>query len=66
MCKAAIEGRTSSAKCEHEIRSVIDEGGRDSIYLRRLWTNEGGDIRQGRVWRWAKLVQEKIWMLTHS
>ncbi|MGB7923080.1 MAG: FAD-dependent oxidoreductase [Pyrinomonadaceae bacterium] len=65
--QAEIEGRTPSAKYEHEIRSVIDEGGRDSIYLhKKLWTDEIGDVSQGRVWRWAKLAQEKTWMLTHS
>lgn len=65
--QAEIEGRTPSAKYEHEIRSVIDEGGRDSIYLhKKLWTDEIGDVSQGNVWRWAKLVQEKTWMLTHS
>jgi len=65
--QAEIEGRAPSANYEHEIRSVIDEGGRDSIYLhKKLWTDETGDVSQGRVWRWAKLVQEKTWMLTHS
>ncbi len=65
--QAEIEGRTPSARYEHEIRSVIDEGGRDSIYLhKKLWTDESGDVSQGRVWRWAKLVQEKTWLLTHS
>jgi hypothetical protein len=46
---------------------VIDEGGRDSIYLhKKLWTDEIGDVSEGRVWRWAKLAQEKTWMCTHS
>lgn len=62
-----IEGRAPSAQYEHEIRSIIDAGGRDSIYLhKKLWTDEIGDVSQGRVWRWAKLVQEQTWMLTHS
>ncbi len=65
--QAEIEGRTPSAKYAHEINSVIDEGGRESIHLhKQLWRDDAGDVSQGRVWRWAKLVREKTWMLTHS
>ena len=65
--QAEIEGRVPQAKYQHEIRSIIDEGGRYSIYLhKKLWTDETEDVSQGRVWRWAKLVQEKTWMMTHS
>ena len=65
--QAEIEGRTPAAKYEHEIRSVIDEGGRDSMYLhQKLWTDESGDVSEGLVWRWAKLVQEKTWMHSYS
>jgi hypothetical protein len=65
--QAEIEGRKPSAKYEHEIRSIIDEGGRDSIYLhKKLWMDETGDVSQGRIWHWAKMVREKTWMLTHS
>ncbi|MDQ3688200.1 MAG: hypothetical protein M3430_21765 [Acidobacteriota bacterium] len=58
--QAEIEGRTPAAKYAHEIRSVIDEGGRDSIYLhKQAWTDDSGDVNQGLVWWWAKLAQEK-------
>ncbi len=30
------------------------------------WADDSGDVSECRVWRWAKLVQEKTWMLTHS
>jgi sulfide:quinone oxidoreductase len=59
---AEIEGREPVAHYEHEMRLVIDEGGRDSIYLHKdIWANEPGTIRQGRFWSWAKRVQEKYW-----
>ena len=59
---AEIRGDAPTAHYEHEIRLVIDEGGADSIYLRKdLWSDELGNVRQGRFWRWAKRVQEKQW-----
>jgi hypothetical protein len=46
---------------------VIDEGGRDSIYLHKgLWENGEGSVRQGRFWGWAKRVQERYWQSQHS
>jgi sulfide:quinone oxidoreductase len=65
--QAEIEGRIPLAKYEHEIRSVIDEGGRDSIYLHKeLWTDETADVSQGRVWHWAKRVREMQWLHSHA
>lgn len=59
---AEIRGDEPTAHYEHEIKMVIDEGGADSIYLRKdLWSDELGNIRQGRFWRWAKRVQERQW-----
>ena len=64
---AEIEGRTPDAKYEHEIELVVDEGGKDSIFLhKKLW--EGGEktVRQGRFWSWAKRAQEKHFRAQHS
>jgi hypothetical protein len=46
---------------------VIDEGGKDSIYLHhKLWDEEGVDLRQGRFWSWAKRAHSKYWARLHA
>jgi sulfide:quinone oxidoreductase len=63
---AEINGREPVAHYSHEMRTVIDEGGEDSVYFHKdIWTNEAADVRQGRFWSWAKRVQEKYWESTH-
>lgn len=64
---AEIEGHEPISYYSHEMRLVIDEIGRDSIYLHKdLWTDEPGTVRQGRFWSWAKRVQQKYWEAAHS
>ncbi len=64
---AEIEGRAPDAEYEHEMRLVIDEGGRDSIYLHKdMWSDEPGSVRQGHFWSWAKRVQETYFQARHS
>lgn len=59
---AEIAGREPSSNYSHEMRTVIDEGGGDSVYLHKdIWTSEPAEVRQGRFWSWAKRVQEKYW-----
>ena len=64
---AEIEGHAAVSHYSHEMRLVVDAGGRDSIYLHKdIWTNEPASVRQGRFWSWAKRVQEKYWEAAHS
>jgi NADH dehydrogenase FAD-containing subunit len=64
---AEIEGREPDANYYHEMMLVIDEGGRDSIYLHKaLWEEDKGVVGHGRFWRWAKWVHEKYWGSRHS
>jgi len=64
---AEIEGRKPEASYDHELMLVIDEGGGDSIYLhRKLWDEEGGDLRQGRFWGWAKRAHTRYWTRLHD
>jgi hypothetical protein len=64
---AEIMGRAPEAEYDHEARFVIDEGGRDSIYIqKKLWTDEAPSVRQGRFWSWAKRVHEKYWQKQHA
>ncbi len=63
---AEIEGRAPAAEYDHEMTLVIDEGGRDSMYLRKsLWADEPASVRQGRFWSWAKRAHEKYWQAQH-
>ena len=62
-----LEGRAPSAKYDHEITLVVDEGGKDSVYLHKgLWDDGGKTVRHGRFWGWAKRVHEKYWQAQHS
>ena len=64
---AEIEGREPHVEYDHELMLVVDEGGRDSIYLRKgLWADEAASVRQGRFWSWAKRAHEKYWQIQHQ
>jgi len=64
---AEIKGDMSVAHYRHELKSVIDIGGKDNIYLQKdMWANEPGSVRQGHFWHWAKRAQQQYWELTHS
>jgi sulfide:quinone oxidoreductase len=64
---AEIEGRKPEASYDHELMLVIDEGGGDSIYLhRKLWDEEGADLRRGRFWSWAKRAHTRYWTRLHD
>lgn len=61
-----IDGVEPETSYEHEILMVIDEGGRDSIFVHKdLWDGEG-TVKQGRFWSWAKRMQERYWEFVHS
>ena len=64
---ADIEGREPEARYDHEAVLVIDEGGKDSIYLRKdLWGRDEASVRQGSFWTWAKRMHEMYWRQKHS
>ena len=64
---AEIEGHEPVARYNHELMLVIDEGGKDSIYLQKqLWEHEAANIKQGHFWRWAKQVHQKYWQKIHA
>ena len=64
---AEVEGRTPDVTYDHEIMLVVDEGGKDSIFLhKKLWESDEKTIRQGRFWSWAKRVQEQHFRAQHS
>jgi sulfide:quinone oxidoreductase len=64
---AEIEGQEPVARYNHELMLVIDEGGKDSIYLQKpLWEHADASIKQGRFWGWAKHVHQKYWQKIHA
>jgi sulfide:quinone oxidoreductase len=64
---AQLDGREATQKYDHEMMLVIDEGGPDSIYLRKgLWDNEPMVVKQKRFWTWAKRIHDRFWIAKHS
>jgi NADH dehydrogenase FAD-containing subunit len=64
---AEIEGRAPGSNYNHEMMLVIDEGGKDSLFLRQdLWYEESGSVKQGRFWSLAKRLQETFWKRMHA
>lgn len=64
---AEIEGQEPEARYNHELMLVIDEGGKDSIYLQKpLWEEGEASLKQGRFWGWAKHVHQKYWQKIHA
>ena len=64
---AEIEGQEPVARYNHELMLVIDEGGKDSIYLQKpLWEKADASIKQGRFWGWSKQIHQKYWQKIHQ
>jgi len=64
---AEIEGREPTVGYNHELMLVIDEGGKDSIYLHhKLWDEDIQDLRQGFFWGWAKQMHSRYWPRLHQ
>lgn len=64
---AEIEGHAPQTRYNHELMLVIDEGGKDSIYLQKQsGEHEAASIKQGRFWGWAKQVHQKYWQKLHA
>lgn len=64
---AEIEGRVPDFEYYHEISTVIDAGGSDSIFLRYgIWDDALYRLRQGHFWGWAKNVHDKLWQTKHG
>ncbi|MGD9589546.1 MAG: NAD(P)/FAD-dependent oxidoreductase [Pyrinomonadaceae bacterium] len=61
-----LKGETPSQAYYHEIATVIDAGGPESIYLHYgVWDDNVYRIRQGSFWGWAKEVHDRVWRARH-
>jgi sulfide:quinone oxidoreductase len=64
---ADIEGRQPPDEYYHEIATVIDAGGADSIYLHYgIWDDVTYRLKQGQFWGWAKNIHDKVWRARHN
>jgi len=64
---AEVNGQAPAAQYDHELMLVIDEGGRETIFMHQdLWRDEPATVRQGRFWSWAKHVHERYWKAMHG
>jgi len=64
---AEIEGKTPTAEYDHQIATIIDAGGADSIFLHYgIWDDETYRLKKGHVWGWAKDLHDKVWRARHN
>ena len=62
-----IGGREPFGQYYHEIATVIDAGGADSIYLHYgIWDDSLYRLKKGRIWSWAKEAHDRFWRAKHS
>ncbi len=62
-----IEGKEPFEQYYHEIATVIDTGGADSIYLHYgIWDDSLYRLKKGRFWGWAKEAHDRFWRAKHS
>jgi NADH dehydrogenase FAD-containing subunit len=64
---AEIEGREPVSHYVHEVKLVIEEGGKDNIYFSKDVSDDGpATIKTGRFWSWAKHAQKEFWRISHA
>jgi NADH dehydrogenase FAD-containing subunit len=62
-----LEGLEAITAYDHEMMLVIDEGGKETIYLHKhLWDVGPAKVKQGRFWSWAKRTHERYWLDRHA
>lgn len=63
---AEIAGEPPPKSYYHEIATIIDAGGADSIYLRYgIWDDSLYRLKQGNFWGLAKHAHDKFWQVRH-
>lgn len=51
----------------HEIASIIDEGGGDTIYLHYgIWDKSLYRLKSGTMWSYIKKIHDKVWKMRHN
>lgn len=63
---AELKGQEPSEHYYHEIATIIDSGGADSIYLHYgIWDDWVYRLKQGTFWSWAKETHDSVWRARH-
>ena len=64
---AELNGEQPSMEYYHEIATIIDSGGSDSIYLHYgIWDDALYRLKKGLFWGLAKDAHDKLWRARHS
>lgn len=62
-----IKGEAPEKEYYHEIATIIDAGGADSIYLHYgIWDESLYRLKKGRLWGFAKEAHDAIWRARHE
>ena len=62
-----IKGEEPGKYYYHEIASIIDAGGPDSIYLHYgIWDDELYRLKKGRFWGYLKQIHDDFWRAAHQ
>ncbi len=65
--EAELIGREPEKEYYHEIATIIDAGGPESIYLHYgIWDDNQYRLKKGRFWGWAKEMHDRTWMSRHG
>ena len=63
---ATLRGEKPATEYYHEIATIIDAGGPDSIYLHYgIWDDSMYRLKKGQFWTWAKEMHDKAWRVRH-
>lgn len=64
---AEIRGEEPADYYYHELATVIDAGGADSIYLHYgIWDEQEYRLKKGRFWGYVKKFHDKLWRAVHQ
>lgn len=62
-----INGEEPSTFYYHEIATIIDAAGPDSLYLHYgIWDDSLYRLKKGRFWGWAKKAHDTVWRARHG
>ena len=62
-----IKGEQPDEVYHHEISTIIDQGGADSIYLQYgIWNDELYRLQEGTLWSWVKEIHDRFWLAKHN
>ena len=76
VCQAAVAARNIASEIRgeepyevyyHEIDTIIDQDGEDSIRLHYgIWDEQLYRLQKGTLWSWAKVIHDQYWQAKHA